>query len=499
MEQQTKSSKTYFIALVALILGVVFDYLFFRKFIGISVLIFVTLIVISALVFATWFKVAKRQSLWLIACVLFFSAMVAIRANMLLTVLNILATIGLLLLVARVLAKEKLFDFTIRKYISTVFVIPFAMIWKSLRTLSSLVTPIKLNSTVKWRPVAKGIMMALPLLIIFVVLFSAADMGFKNFLTSIFKWHIPADVFSHTGIIGGLFIICLGFFSFIFIVLPGKESEWKTGKENEADKNKPDRRIETQVFLWLINALFLIFIVFQIAYLFGGAINIGEFTYAEYARRGFWELLTVTGITLIILLIMDFYTRNGQKRKYWFTLPSLVMTAEIFIIVASALKRMMLYQSTYGWTTLRLYVAGFIIFLAVIFFVLIIKLILEKKNNFFALGTLLAIIAFLVVFNFLNPDQFIVHQNIQRFNETGKIDSVYMTYMSADGIVGTLGIYDRLDEESKKMLISAMVGKKFELEKQTKKWQSYNYSRERALRSISDFLSKFPPDTLKQF
>lgn len=491
------TNKIYILNISSLILGIIFDQLFFEKFIGISVSIFTSLIIAVIVLFSIQLKASFRQAVWVMLIAMFFSAMVAIRANMFLTALNNLATIGLLLLTARVLLNDKLKNFYIKDYFVTIFLTPLLMIERGFNAFSIILKPTKNNSTDKWKLVLKGILMALPFLLFFGVLFVSADLAFENFLSSIF--HISDNFFAHLIIIVCISFACLGLLAFIFnpnhklgILTFLFNQNHKTEKTIEnSEKKITDRKIETMFFLWLIASLFFIFIVFQIAYLFGGSINIGSngFTYAEYARRGFWELFVVAIVTLLILLSMDFYTGRSEKRLSWFTIPSLVITAEIFIIIISALKRLMLYESAYGWTTLRLYAAGFIILLSYVFIILAIKLWSEKKNSFFAFGLLWAMITFLFCFNILNPDRFIVQQNIQRFNETGNIDINYLGTMSADATIDILSIYDRFNETDKKYLLKKLSEQKIQLEKDTKYWQSYNYSRKHSLHYLYDFLS----------
>jgi hypothetical protein len=53
--------------------------------------------------------------------------------------------------------------------------------------------------------------------------------------------------------------------------------------------------------LGLLDLLFLTFVVIQVRYLFGGAGRVAAtagLTHTEYARRGFFELVTVTALAL---------------------------------------------------------------------------------------------------------------------------------------------------------------------------------------------------------
>ena len=480
----------YVLAISALLLGIFFDYLFFEKFFGISFFIFEAVL----LIFTYWFSGRSyhlfRPAWWLLVIALLFAVMVAVRANPFLTFLNVVASMGLLLLATQELRKKPIFNFQIPDYIRTIVLTPFLIIRRSVEVLTFLSRPTEKSSSVVFKRVIIGVLMAVPFLIIFGALFTSADLAFKQLVDSIFRFQISDEFIPHVVLIVGVFAVCLGIFAYLFNIPPERESS-EIEVDSKPQKEVVDRTIEVRVFLWLIVGLFAIFLIFQIAYLFGGAINIsqGAFTYAEYARKGFWELLTVAFFTLFILLIMDRYTKIKGPRVAWFTIPSLVLTGEIFVIIISAFKRLMLYQVAYGLTTLRLYVAGFIIFLGVVFIILALKLWQEKEDRFFAFGAFLSMIAFVVVFNILNPDVFIAQQNINRFDKTGKIDAQYLGSMSADAVPVILSVYDRLNDEDKITVDQLIITKKRELEEQQFNWQSYNASRHKALVEISNRIS----------
>ncbi len=478
-------SSVYMMAAGAIVLGIVFDYLFFEKNFGISVIIFESLAIIITLLLCVRFKQSYRSVVWLLGLILFFAVMPSIRDNMFLTILNVLASAGLVLLATKELLKKHIINFKIPDYITTIIVTPFSVLRRSLQALSFLTTPAQKSSTVVLRRVVVGILIALPFLFIFGALFASADLAFNRLIDSIIIFQIPDEFVGHAFLVFGTFVVALGLFAYIFNIPTQKKSQ-DTLENDKPEKISADRSIEIKVFLWLIAGLFAVFIIFQIAYLFGGIINISEqdFSYADYARRGFWELLFVSFFSLVILLIIDQYTKSNRSRLTWFRIPGLVLTAEVFIIIISALKRLNLYIDAYGLTAQRLYAAGFIIFLAVIFILLAIKLWREKEERFFAFGTLVSMISFLIILNLLNPDAFIARQNIERFDQTGKIDIHYLGNLSADALPTTLGVYDQLNDPDKEELTRLIDIKKEWLEKQQVHWQTYNISRDRALTEL---------------
>lgn len=487
----TATPRVYLLTVLAFAVGLVFNYLFFDKLPGVSVVIFVAIVIALTLWLCQRHGMSYRAGLWLMGGALVFSLCVMVRDNGFLSFLNILATLGLLLLAIRSVMRERVIDFRLPDYLKTIFWLPFKILRRSLEAISLLFRPGQNSPAGRRTSVIKGIVMALPFLVIFGLLFASADAAFKQFFTSIFTFTIPDTVFGHLVFIVGPFVISLGVWALLFINSATKKSAPIT--ESTTSLPVGSRSLETSIFLWLIAALFLVFIIFQVAYLFGGAANItaAGFTYAEYARRGFWELLIVAFITLLLLLVTDFYTQRSLPRLKWFTLPSLVLIGEIFIIMTSSFKRLMLYQSAYGLTTLRLYVAGFIIFLAVIFALLALKLWREKRDSFFALGALLAMIAFLLSFNLLNPDNFITRQNVARFGQTGAIDMEYLASLrSADAVPALLDVYGRLPKEVQEPLFGSLEMITQRLEKDATHWESFNISRRAALIQLREEFKK---------
>lgn len=474
------------IALVSLGMALIFDRLFFEKIPGISVFIFVVLLLAGVFVLCKYFKKEFSSSIWLIVPILFFSIMPSIRDSGFLNFLNIVGVMGLLLLLVRSLSGQPAWYFTMLDYIATLLLWPIKFLQRSVEALSILASSSNKSSSNTWKKVLKGTLMALPVLLFFGVLLTSADVAFAKFIDNLFFFKNLQTVLPHLFLVGVIFLIYLGVLAYLF-TSPEKEGLSKLPVNvGDTPKNVTDKKIEVSVFLFLIGTLFAFFIGFQITYLFGGNINIvvEGLTYAEYGRRGFWELLVVAFTTLCILLLTDTYTKKSEKRFNWFTIPSIIITAEVLVIIASALKRMMLYQQMYGMTTLRLYVIGFIIFLGFVFLILTTKLLWEKKSNFFTFGTLITAIIFLAGFNILNPDSFIAQKNIARFEQSGKIDDLYLFELSADALPQVLNMYDRLAGENKAVIEEKLIAQKADLERYQKNWQSHNWARTKALEAL---------------
>ncbi len=434
--------------------------------------------------------------------ILFFSAMAIVRDSDFLIFLNVGAILGLSLLLVREVMKENIRSFTIVDYIITVVIYPLQFLVSGLVALGIMKKLNRTSSSRKWTKYLKGVLMAAPFLILFTALFMSADLMFKNFVDSTIHLSLPETTLPQIFLIGFISVAAFGVFAHTFgfitstinsFIPRGKKIAGSTADEsvqNISDitpNRAPDRTIESAVFLGLIATLFLIFIGFQVTYLFGGVVNIAQngFTYAEYARKGFWELLVVALSTLLVLLAVDKYSSRAANRKLWFTFPSVVIILEVLVIIVSAFKRLMLYQSAYGMTTLRLYVSGTIILLGVIFIILLVKFVTNKTSAFFMFGVLLSLISALVVYNVINPDKLIVDNNIARYNRGEEIDTYYLSQLSTDAVPSLVNVYDKLSQDQKEEMYYLLHERKLDLQQSQHNWQSYNVSRVKALKDLS--------------
>lgn len=343
--------------------------------------------------------------------------------------------------------------------------------------MANLFSPGKNQEQKVFLAVVKGALISIPILFVFILLFSSADLVFKKYFARLITLNISPEIVLRAILILGATLICLGAYSYLFR---------QTISQKKGENKRLLGYIETSTLLFLVNALFFLFILIQAAYLFGGQSNISSqgFTYAEYARRGFFELIAVAVISLLLLLTTEKYTRNNHAPA--FKILSAILIVQVILIMASAFIRLSLYEEAYGLTTLRLYSHAFIILLAVIFGFLFYKICKGREEDYFAFRTFLTLLFFLIAMNFLDPDAFIARCNIKRFASTGKIDIGYLSRLSDDAIPDIIESLDQLDESSKKSLV-------YELSQRAKKnsspslssWQSLNLSRLRAKKLLN--------------
>jgi hypothetical protein len=477
--------KALSIILMSLSVAVIFNYLFFGKMVGVSVGIFATVLLASVFFLGQTQKLPLKKIWWLALLIIFFSFMVGVNDHEFLTLLNVWTSLGLLVLLAHELVGTPTFLMKFWDYFTFIVLTPFQMLGRAFSTIALVG---QIHSQVKrhdvWLRIFKGVIMALPILIIFGVLFSQADLAFSKFLQGFINITISQTTIEYFVLLFIAFVAALSFLSYIFSSKPVQ-----TIPQAKSEIPVPlGRGIEVMVFLSLIATLFIVFIGFQVTYLFGGESNIvnAGFTYAEYARRGFWELLAVGVISLLLLLASEKYADVEGKKDRRFLIPNLILIAEVVVVIISAFKRLSLYIDAYSMTRLRFYVAAFIILLLVWFILLAIKFIKTRKEQFFTFGVLLSVLAFLVTVNIISPDAFIAKSNMKEYRRTGKIDVSYIGSLSADAMPWKIELYKKLEGTDKTVMQGLLQKQKDELQEFSTDWQATNVSRSRAWKLLQE-------------
>ncbi len=472
---------------MSLALGLLFNCFFFGTLTGLNVPAYALLVVVSLFALAALFKQKiSRQTVYLLLPLAFFSLMVFVRSSVFLTFLNIVGSVLLLLLIAKVSLRGVLKDFLMIDYVK-IFFLPFLFLPPVFQTLSDIV---RLRGIQKDKKIigqiVSGIAMALPVLLIFVILFSSADLVFRQYISGIFDLNIEEETAARIFLVTVATIAFIGAYTYIF-----QQQKAKAIASNTAVPYALGH-IEGSIFLGSINVLFFIFLLVQLTYLFGGQDNIAVqgFTYAEYARHGFFELIAVALISLSLLLSTEKYSaKNGADHTLSFKIVSSVLVVQVIVIMVSAFTRLSLYEAAYGFTTLRLYSHAFILFLGVIFVLLFLKIHKNEAENTFAFRSFISIMLFLAAMNILNPDAFIARKNIETFTTSEKLDASYLGRLSDDAVpILSQALKGSYDEEVKSEVRTALnlhlVDREASGSKIKLRWGSWNLSRMRATKML---------------
>jgi uncharacterized protein DUF4153 len=232
----------------------------------------------------------------------------------------------------------------------------------------------------------------------------------------------------------------------------------------------------------LLDFLFLMFVVVQLRYFFGGTsivVETGGLTYAGYAREGFFQLVTASALVLPILLTADHLVRGGTplQLRVFRQLAGLLLGL-LGVIMASAFQRMRLYVAEFGLSEDRLYATAFMTLLAGVF-AWFAWSVLRGARQRFAFGALMQAFAVLAGLHILNPDAFVVKTNLNRTSDRA-FDARYVTTLGADAVPVLLEALPRLSNNDRCIVVTRLLKRWVDGENAQADWRTWNWSRSRA-------------------
>lgn len=185
----------------------------------------------------------------------------------------------------------------------------------------------------------------------------------------------------------------------------------------------------------------------QVRTLFGGAEYIAAtagVTVANYARDGFFELIVIAGIVLAALLVADdVIDRNADSDRRSYRILGQLLVVLVGAVLASAVSRLSLYLRFYGLTDDRVFALAVLVWVAIILIWLAMT-VLRGQRARFAPGVLVLSACWLLAFNTVNPERWVVETNLRRAEQGMDFDVAYHAKLSGDALPALLRGAERL-------------------------------------------------------
>ena len=479
---------------VVTLLGWAFDFLFWKKPAGVNFFIYVMLCLVTGvyLLQTDGLRLAPRSRLLLLP-IIFLSAMTFFRQEPMTVFLSVLMTIFLMGIFSITYLGGQWTRFGLIDYFFGYLTLFGSMIVRPLGFAMGLrhdqpdVSPGRGFSSI-W-PYLRGAIIALPVIAIFAALLSSADPIFANRLEKfigLFKIdNLPEYIFRLVYILIFAYAIAGTFLH-------------AAQKSNDQVEEKPRFALflgftESTIVLGSVVILFAAFVAIQFQYFFGGQANIHieGYTYAEYARKGFGELVAVAFFSLLLLLGLGAITRRDtESQRRSFSTLGVVLVGLVLVMLVSAFQRLVLYETAYGFSRLRTYTHVFMIWLALLL-VTVVVLEIMRRERAAGLAMILASLGFVVSLTLLNVDGFIVKQNVQRElrNNADKsltqgrtdLDAQYFLDLSDDAVPALANAFQNksLPVPVHEKVGAALFCKRYAREQDVSKtpWQSFHFSR----------------------
>jgi hypothetical protein len=372
------------------------------------------------------------------------------------------------------------------------------------------------NAAPAWAgPVLRGALLAAPLLVLFAVLFAAADAVFAAAAGRVLAlpFDLPiidlaersAGVAIVAWIVAGVLVVAAGSW---FLAAPpaasvpfeepshGAPANRDLGPAGDpgwpASGGRPGRfrigHLEALVVLVLVDSLFAAFVALQIAYLFGGLDTLAAagLTYADYARRGFFELLAAAALAAAVVATLDARVRR-RSRAFIGAAGGLVGLTGVTLV--SSFLRLRLYQDAYGWTELRFWVLLSIGWLAVALVALGLLVMIGRSGRLVHTLGALGVVGMLVA-NAVGPQGFVAVRNLERALDPSLVppggrvglDEAYLSTLGDDAVPAMVAALPDLPGPDQLAVRTHLLERRRELasDPSLAGWPAWNLAREQA-------------------
>lgn len=448
--------------LYALVSAVSFTYLVMPEKAGISVLIF-ALIQLACL----YFIVPERRRLVMLVPVFVMSLNCFISANTIWRVSNAI--------VSAILYSTMFMEFNFRadsfKWLFhgiELIISPFVHFMLPFRWI------LEINS--EKAPVIKRIglalIIAIPCAMLLSVVLASADMVFNE----------------KTGELATRIFEAINFHSLLLILCGIVVGLYLFGALYASHCKKEFKEIVPLVFkgdliiinILLITVLFVytMFVIIQFKYLFAGSTLPYDLTFTEYARKGFFELLALTGVNIAIILAVVKLTKTYTGR--WMAVTKLLchyLCAVTIVLLVSSFYRMYLYTNDDGLTRLRFFVMGFLVFEA-IGLLLTFAYIAKPKFNI-TLSYVAIALVYYTVLNVVPADNIIAKNQIDKYMQGEREGLEYIFTLSADAAPAMEYLYENTTDEAIKQNVRDFLSNRLDYDIPDR-WQRFDLSTARA-------------------
>lgn len=222
--------------------------------------------------------------------------------------------------------------------------------------------------------VGLGLIISMPVLLIVIPLLSNADAGFQKMMMNSGQY-----IQEHMMLTLARLVLSLPVTAYLFGLVFGGIHRRNTDrmdknrivKAGESARVVPDAAICTALII--VCAVYLLFIGLQGRYLFSAFAGIRPdgFTYAEYARRGFFELCQTAALNLLLLLGANLFSATGKEKNRGLRWMNVLLSVLTLLLITTAMSKMGMYIAAYGLTVKRILTMVFMIWMAIVFVLVI--------------------------------------------------------------------------------------------------------------------------------
>ncbi|MFN8051221.1 MAG: DUF4173 domain-containing protein [Acidimicrobiales bacterium] len=286
-----------------------------------------------------------------------------------------------------------------------------------------------------WTGTVLGIVLAVPIMIVLIVLLASADAVFASFF-DVTEQLAPAG--RHLLFLGG------GALALAALLRQGAS----TVEPDLGDAPRVRATVGNIVLGGLV-VVFGLYAASRLLALTGMAERIATtkgLTWAEYARSGFFQLLAVATIALVVLLGVIGWSAEGSSRQSRDRrVLGLVTVALVIGIVVDAIARLRGYEAAYGLTMLRLYSLAFAAWIGVVFVAVGGAYVTGYRGRRWLAPTLATMVLVgILSMNVIDPEAVVARRNLTQPTKVEETDRGYLAESLTDDALPVIA--EHLDE-----------------------------------------------------
>lgn len=506
------NKQPYRLLIIVLLLGWAFDFLFWKKSAGVNFSIFTGLCLLGGL---SWLLLGKLRpaagSLWLFLPIPFFAVMTFVRQEPLTVFLAYTFTIISLGLLTVTYLGGRWMHYGL----ADLFKKSVLLIGSMIARVPGYIRQNRIEQAedsrlgrkkIPVQAIIRGLLIALPIVACFTSLLASGDAVFNQKIMDFFEEFTIKEIFEDIFRLI-LILICAYLLAGAFLHAATQSQDEKLPGEEKPTLKPFLGFTEAAIVMGSVTVLFLMFVIIQFQYFFGGQTNIGVegYTYSQYARRGFNELVMVAFFSLIMILGLSTITkRHEEYQKRVFSGLSVAIATLVIVILVSAYQRITMAILWHGFSRLRLYPRVFLIWVGILF-IAVVVLELLRRERYFASAALLATIGFAATLPLVNVDAAIVHRNIYRSAHGWHLNVPHLASLSEDAIPALVQEFNEpflpvYTHEGIGAILSCYSVSRPESPEDAQDWQSFNLSRwqaDMALEGVAPDLKTYNINTKK--
>ena len=464
----TKNNSMKKMFLMTLLLCLLHSILLVHQSFGINVLLFMIPLLGTIIYFLKEnIAIKNKMGLLILIPILILSSTYFVYSNVFNSI-NILV-IPFLYLLLYVVTLDKLKSFI------DVFTETIKLIFKPLDYISSFCKESKNDFpdeklSPNTKKVLKSLLIVIPVVIVVLLLLISADQIFSNLFSNFSK--IFENISFSNILVRIINFVILFFYLGGTLYFISKKYKDESKDIKEVKKKDP---LTINILLTTLNVIYIVFDIIQINSLLLHRVSSG-FNYADYARSGFFQLMIISVINIVIIVL----SKKSEEKTYT-KVMSLITVLLTLIIIISSFYRMFLYEQAYGYTVLRLGVYVILI-TEVILFIPTIIFIFKKNFNILRYYLIIVLTVYSLI-NCFSIDRIIAENNIRRYDRIGDIDVYYLMNHNYDNLDQLRNLSKKLEKDNQFLNVDKEVLNNYlkDMDKDNKyNFLEFNISREKA-------------------